>query len=195
MSLPPASTIPVTDDNKTGPPLPPPPPCGPPPPPPPPAVGDPVGGIKKRRVRSFFWKPIPEDQVKGRANLWTQLPVQQQQYYIDVQTIEELFSQTDCQSSGVTSVTRGGKTRGSLRETKDEISILDWKRGMNVGIYLKQFKKSNQDIIEDIRHGNSQSYRAELLKELLKLLPETEEVRQHDIHTHTHTHTHTQTLC
>ncbi|XP_038838292.1 FH2 domain-containing protein 1-like [Salvelinus namaycush] len=178
MSLPPASTIPVPDGNKTGPPPPPPPPCGPPPPPPPPGVGDPVGGIKKRRVRSFFWKPIPEDQVKGRANLWTQLPVQQQQYYIDVQTIEELFSQTDCQSSGVTSVTRGGKARGSLRETKDEISILDLKRGMNVGIYLKQFKKSNQDIIEDIRYGNSQSYGAELLKELLKLLPETEEVKK-----------------
>nr|XP_046175429.1 FH2 domain-containing protein 1-like [Oncorhynchus gorbuscha]XP_046175430.1 FH2 domain-containing protein 1-like [Oncorhynchus gorbuscha] len=177
MSLPPASTIPVPDGNKTGPPLPPPPPppCGPPPPPPPPGAVDPIGGIKKRRVRSFFWKPIPEDQVKGRTNLWTQLPVQQQQYYIDVQTIEELFSQTDCQSSGVT---RGGKARGSLRETKDEISILDWKRGMNVGIYLKQFKKSNQDIIEDIRYGNSQSYGAELLKELLKLLPETEEVKK-----------------
>ncbi|KAK6291618.1 hypothetical protein J4Q44_G00374020 [Coregonus suidteri] len=178
MSLPPASTIPVTDGNKTGPPPPPPPPCGPPPPPPPPGAGDPVGGIRKRRVRSFFWKPIPEDQVKGRANLWTQLPVQQQEYYIDVQTIEELFGQTDCQSPGVTSVTRGGKARGSLRETKDEISILDWKRGMNVGIYLKQFKKSNQDIIEDIRYGNSQSYGAELLKELLKLLPETEEVKK-----------------
>ncbi|XP_052351684.1 FH2 domain-containing protein 1-like [Oncorhynchus keta] len=185
MSLPPASTIPIPDGNKTGPPLPPPPlpppppppPCGPPPPPPPPGAVDPIGGIKKRRVRSFFWKPIPEDQVKGRTNLWTQLPVQQQ-YYIDVQTIEELFSQTDCQSSGVTSVTRGGKARGSLRETKDEISILDWKRGMNVGIYLKQFKKSNQDIIEDIRYGNSQSYGAELLKELLKLLPETEEVKK-----------------
>eukprot|EP00063_Salmo_salar_P037497 XP_014012332.1 PREDICTED: FH2 domain-containing protein 1-like [Salmo salar] len=49
---------------------------------------------------------------------------------------------------------------------------------MNVGIYLKQFKKSNQDIIEDIRYGNSHSYGAELLKELLKLLPETEEVKK-----------------
>jgi len=36
--------------------------------------------------------------------------------------------------------------------------------------------RSNQAIIEDIRHGNSEFYGAEPLKELFKLLPESEEV-------------------
>ncbi|XP_022616854.1 FH2 domain-containing protein 1-like, partial [Seriola dumerili] len=166
------------------PPPPPPPPLLPPPPPPPllpliPGLGDPAGGglRKKKRVRSFYWKTIPEEQVKGRPNLWTQSPVQQQ-YQIDVHTIEELFGQNDCQSKDKATPTRGGRNRSSFRETKEEISILDSKRGMNVGIFLKQFKRSNQTIVDDIRQGNSESYGAEPLRELLKLLPETEEVKK-----------------
>ncbi|KAJ8008564.1 hypothetical protein DPEC_G00106200 [Dallia pectoralis] len=123
-------------------------------------------------------KPIPEDKVKGRANVWTQSPGQQQQYKIDVQTIEELFGQTDCQSPGVTMATRGGKARSSVTETKDKIRILNSKTEMNVGIYLKHFRKSNQEIIQDIRNGNSKPYGAALLQDLLKLLPETEEAKK-----------------
>ncbi|XP_070786089.1 FH2 domain-containing protein 1-like [Enoplosus armatus] len=175
-----------TEGNRTKPPLlppPPPPPLPPPPPPPPmppllPGLGNPVEGLrKKRRVRSFFWKTIPEDQVKGRANLWTQGRVQQQ-YQIDVQTIEELFGQNDRQSNTKATPTRGGKTRSSFREAKEEVSILDSKRGMNIGIFLKQFKRANQTIVDDIHHGNSEPYGAEPLRELLKLLPEAEEVKK-----------------
>ncbi|XP_040887510.1 FH2 domain-containing protein 1-like isoform X2 [Toxotes jaculatrix] len=178
------------EGNRTKPPPPtlvppPPPPLLPPPPPPPippllPGLGDPAGGglRKKKRVRSFFWKTIPEEQVKGRANLWTQGRVQQQ-YQIDVQTIEELFGQSDGQSNAkaTPTPTRGGRSRSSFRESKEEVSILDSKRGMNIGIFLKQFKRSNQTIVDDIRHGNSEPYGAEPLRELLKLLPETEEVK------------------
>ncbi|XP_053475370.1 FH2 domain-containing protein 1 isoform X2 [Ictalurus furcatus] len=49
---------------------------------------------------------------------------------------------------------------------------------MNMGIFLKQFKKSNQAVVEDIRLGNSTQFRLEPLKELLKLLPEEEEIRK-----------------
>ncbi|KAL4640405.1 FH2 domain-containing protein 1 [Arapaima gigas] len=163
---------------------PPPPPPGmplpPPPPPPPPGMGDSTAQAarKRRRVRSFFWKTIPEEKVRGKPNIWT-LAVRQQQYQIDVRTVEELFGQQEeprHASRGAT--TRDSRTRTSFKEIKEEITILDPKRGMNVGIFLKQFKKSNQSIIEDIRHGNSQLYGPEPLKELLKLLPETEEVKK-----------------
>ncbi|XP_063277426.1 FH2 domain-containing protein 1-like isoform X2 [Prinia subflava] len=59
-----------------------------------------------------------------------------------------------------------------------EVSILDAKRSMNIGIFLKQFKKSAESIIEDIYHGRSQPYDSELLHEFLKLLPEAEEVKK-----------------
>ncbi|XP_053716992.1 FH2 domain-containing protein 1-like [Synchiropus splendidus] len=159
------------------PPPPPPPPLHPPPPLPPllPALGDLAEGLrKKKRVRSFYWKTIPEEQVKGRANLWT-LDRVQEKYQIDVQTIEELFGQNES-SQPTVPLSRGGKARGSFRETKDEVCILDAKRGMNIGIFLKQFKRASQVIVDDIHHGNSEAFGVEPLKELLKLLPETEEV-------------------
>uniref|UniRef100_A0A3B4FI11 FH2 domain-containing protein n=1 Tax=Pundamilia nyererei TaxID=303518 RepID=A0A3B4FI11_9CICH len=151
-------------------------------------LGHPAGGLKKkRRVRSFFWKTIPEEQVKGRLNLWTQGQVKQK-YEIDAQTVEELFGQHDGQSKTLATPARGGKTSSSFRETKQEVSILDAKRGMNIAIFLKQFKRSNETIVDEICHGNSEAFGVERLREMLKLLPESEEVR--DTHTHTHTHTH-----
>ncbi|KAI1887438.1 hypothetical protein AGOR_G00190300 [Albula goreensis] len=160
-----------------------PPPLPPPPPPPPPGTGNPTHGLrKKRRVRSFFWKTIPEEKVRGKPNIWT-LAVRQQQYQIDVRTVEELFGQQEEQMrstshSGGSRSSRGSLTRGASFKDTDEISILDSKRGMNVGIFLKQFKKSNVSIIEDIRFGNSKPYGSGPLKELLKLLPESEEARK-----------------
>uniref|UniRef100_A0A8C6UFU3 FH2 domain containing 1 n=1 Tax=Neogobius melanostomus TaxID=47308 RepID=A0A8C6UFU3_9GOBI len=167
-------------DAPPAPPLPPPPGA----PPPPPLPGS-HGGRKKRRVRSFFWKPIPEEKVRGKPNIWTLAVQQQQQFQIDVRSVEELFGQQEEVTGGSRGLTAtgGGSTRlsrpRSFKEsTKEEISILDSKRGMNVGIFLKQFKKSNRVIVEDIRKGEGKAYGAELLKDLLKLLPDVEEVKK-----------------
>uniref|UniRef100_A0A3Q2EB16 FH2 domain containing 1 n=1 Tax=Cyprinodon variegatus TaxID=28743 RepID=A0A3Q2EB16_CYPVA len=151
-------------------PPPPPPPPGVPPPPPPLSTNHNIR--KKRRVRSFFWKTIPEEKVRGKPNIWT-LAVRQQQYQIDVRSVEELFGQ---QEDAATAGLRGstGTTGTSTRLS----SILDSKRGMNVGIFLKQFKKSNYSIVEDIRRGEGKVYGAELLKDLMKLLPDTEEIKK-----------------
>ncbi|XP_061566382.1 FH2 domain-containing protein 1-like [Cololabis saira] len=128
------------------------------------------------RMDAFFFTSVKyEMQVKGSPNLWTQGQVQQR-FQIDVRRMEELFCQDQRQSQA--KATRGGKTRGSFRDAREEVSILDTKRGMNVGIFLKQFKRSNQTMVDDIRHGNSESFGAEPLRELLKLLPETDEVRK-----------------
>ncbi|XP_070829574.1 FH2 domain-containing protein 1 [Chaetodon trifascialis] len=166
------------------PPLPPPPPGAPPPPPPPATTSANHNARKKRRVRSFFWKPIPEEKVRGKPNIWT-LAVRQQQYQIDVRSVEELFGQQEEAVMGVRGSTssagtsaRVSRSRSFKESSKDEISILDSKRGMNVGIFLKQFKRSNRSIVEDIRHGEGKIYGAELLKDLLKLLPDAEEIKK-----------------
>ncbi|XP_045904128.1 FH2 domain-containing protein 1 [Micropterus dolomieu] len=164
------------------PPLPPPPPGAPPPPPPPASTNH--NARKKRRVRSFFWKPIPEEKVRGKPNIWT-MAVRQQQYQIDVRSVEELFGQQEEAVTGIRGATpdtgtstRVSRSRSFKESSKDEISILDSKRGMNVGIFLKQFKKSNRSIVEDIRQGEGKIYGAELLKDLLKLLPDAEEIKK-----------------
>ncbi|XP_041839751.1 FH2 domain-containing protein 1 [Melanotaenia boesemani] len=166
------------------PPLPPPPPGVPPPPPPPATMSTNHNVRKKRRVRSFFWKPIPEEKVRGKPNIWT-LAVRQQQYQIDVRSVEELFGQQEEAGTGIRGVisTTGAtahvsRCRSFKESSKDEISILDSKRGMNVGIFLKQFKKSNHSIVEDIRRGEGKIYGAELLKDLVKLLPDAEEIKK-----------------
>ncbi|XP_037532994.1 FH2 domain-containing protein 1-like [Nematolebias whitei] len=168
-------------ENGTRPPNPSPPlPPPPPPPPPPPVPLEPnqrVEDLKKKRVRSFFWRTIPEEQVKGRANVWTQGPVQQN-FDIDVQEIEELFGQKERQSNATAPPTRGVTTRAPFRATKEEVFILDPKRGLTVGIFLKQFRRSNQAIVDDVRHGNSESLGAGPLRELLKLLPEKDEAKK-----------------
>ncbi|CAL8383930.1 unnamed protein product [Arctogadus glacialis] len=138
--------------------------------------GDPSTGQKKRRVRSFLWKTIPAEKVRGGANLWSQ--GQGQQHEMDISTIHELFGQKDRPSTPGSALNRAGPGRTSCREPKEEVSILNSKRGMNVAIFLKQFKRSNHSMVEDIRHGNSAMFGAEPLRELLKLLPETEEVKK-----------------
>ncbi|KAM6940869.1 FH2 domain-containing protein 1 [Lycodopsis pacificus] len=174
-SLPSAGDAPHTSKHE----VPPPPPL----PPPPPTFTN-HNARKKRRVRSFFWKPIPEEKVRGKPNIWT-MAVRQQQYQIDVRSVEELFGQQEDTATGA----RGGapasgtsthlsRTRSFKESSKDEISILDSKRGMNVGIFLKQFKKSNRSIVEDVRRGEGKTYGAELLRDLLKLLPDVEEIKK-----------------
>ncbi|NXD83579.1 FHDC1 protein, partial [Halcyon senegalensis] len=128
---------------------------------------------KKKRMRSFFWKTIPEEQVRGKNNIWT--IAARPQYQIDTKTIEELFGQ---QEETKPQDPRGRSLKSSFKETKEEVSILDAKRSMNIGIFLKQFKKSAESIIEDIYHGRSEPYGSELLHEFLKLLPEAEEVKK-----------------
>ncbi|CAJ0946953.1 unnamed protein product [Ranitomeya imitator] len=60
----------------------------------------------------------------------------------------------------------------------ESVSLLDSKRSMNIGIFLKQFKKSAEHIVEDIRKGKCDLYDSETLQELVKMSPEAEEVKK-----------------
>lgn len=108
------------------PPLPPPPPGAPPPPPP--STTSTNHARKKRRVRSFFWKPIPEEKVRGKPNIWT-LAVRQQQYQIDVRSVEELFGQQEEAATALRETTpvtgtssRVSRSRSFKESRKDEVS-------------------------------------------------------------------------
>lgn len=129
-TVPSLSDAPDTSQHEAPPPppLPPPPPGAPPPPPPPATTSTSHNARKKRRVRSFFWKPIPEEKVRGKPNIWT-LAVRQQQYQIDVRSVEELFGQQEEALTGMrgsTPVTgtsaRISRTRSFKESSKDEVS-------------------------------------------------------------------------
>lgn len=62
------------------------------------------------------------------------------------------------------------------RKESSEIALLDGKRSLNVNIFLKQFRSSNEDIIQLIRDGAHDDIGAEKLRGLLKILPEVDEL-------------------
>ncbi|XP_030672104.1 FH2 domain-containing protein 1 isoform X2 [Nomascus leucogenys] len=116
-------------------------PSSPPPPPPPPLPGEspippPPPGLpptthmngyshlgKKKRMRSFFWKTIPEEQVRGKTNIWTLAARQEHHYQIDTKTIEELFGQQE--DTTKSSLPRRGRTlNSSFREAREEVKKL-----------------------------------------------------------------------
>ncbi|XP_016369139.1 FH2 domain-containing protein 1 [Sinocyclocheilus rhinocerous] len=147
------------------------PPLAPPLPPPLP-VRNPAG--RKRRVRSFYWKPIPEDRVKQQngPNLWSS----RDPFHIDIRAIEELFGYEDTPSFTTTCCVIG-RRHASEKDLRPQITILDSKRSLNVCIFLKHFKKSSESLLDDILRGNTGVFSVESLRELLKLLPEEDEVK------------------
>lgn len=93
-----------------------------PPLPPPLLLGDPVQ--KKRRVRSFYWKPIPEERVKrqDRPNLWTLgRHSRETSYHIDIRAIEELFGQRDDTRSPAAADRRMTRGRGSVKDLREQV--------------------------------------------------------------------------
>lgn len=57
-----------------------------------------------------------------------------------------------------------------------QVTLLDPKKSMNVNIFLKQFRKPIEVIIDLLRAGDPRAFGVEKLKGLSKVLPQTDEV-------------------
>ncbi|KTG20481.1 hypothetical protein cypCar_00036770 [Cyprinus carpio] len=88
---------------------------------------------KKRRVRSFYWKPIPEDRVKQQdgPNLWSLGQSSRDPLHIDIRAIEELFGHEDTPSATTTSATTStttsatiGRRRASVKDLRPQVKNL-----------------------------------------------------------------------
>ncbi|KAM4697233.1 FH2 domain-containing protein 1-like [Discoglossus pictus] len=181
--------------TKNSPPRPPPPPCPPPPlpgrtslpPPPPPPSRDGTliqtapslplrfGDQHRLRLRNFNWDALPAERVLAGHNLWTCGP-QEPNIQLDLSHMEELFAQRE--EARKTRVSRSFRARATRGPTEPEVTLLDAKKSMNLGIYLKQFKRPVHVMIEDIKRGVGSNFGADKLGELQKLLPEKAEVKK-----------------
>ncbi|XP_023198148.1 FH2 domain-containing protein 1-like [Xiphophorus maculatus] len=157
---------------------PPPPPPPPPPAPPPPAFFGSCD-IQRRSMKKLNWDTLPNHHVLGKLNVWTSKRTQRD-LVLDIQTMEELFSHDDKSASlRASNVFSLSKSDGmNLCGQESQVTILDSKRSMNIGIFLRHFKRPVSEIVEDIRQGNWQRFGNGKLKELCKLLPEESEVKQ-----------------
>lgn len=63
-----------------------------------------------------------------------------------------------------------------LKKESKEISFIDPKKNLNLNIFLKQFKCSNEEFVSMVQKGDCSKFDVESLKQLLKLLPEKHEI-------------------
>ncbi|PWA23629.1 hypothetical protein CCH79_00005887 [Gambusia affinis] len=134
--------------------------------------------VRQSRLRKLNWERIPKEKVEGRKSVWSGVAPDEDEFPIDLHSLDELFGQKDSMPRNRTVTLRRRSALLRCRSPQDslgEIFLLDSKRSMNIGIFLRQFKMPAKEIIEDIRHGVGDRYGAEKLAELSKLLPDSEE--------------------
>ncbi|CAH2053977.1 unnamed protein product, partial [Iphiclides podalirius] len=201
---PPAPAPPMPSSVPVAPPAPPaPPPLAPrgPPPPPPPAGSAPPPPapapatlerlpqqetpIPKTKMKTINWNKIPNSKVIGQNNIWALVASSHKhspKAELDWSEIEGLFCQQIQPTGSAGSSPRLGRSpicdssgERKPRKESSEITLLDGKRSLNVNIFLKQFRSSNEDIIQLIREGSHDDIGTEKLRGLLKILPEIDE--------------------
>ncbi|XP_037939301.1 formin-J isoform X2 [Teleopsis dalmanni] len=137
----------------------------------------------KAKMKTINWGKIPPSKVIGKENIWTIVATNHQDRPmtdIDWNEMEGLFCLQSTSAQGSPKLGRDGNGCDTLdrksKKENTEITLLDGKRSLNVNIFLKQFRTSNEDIIQLIRDGEHDDIGAEKLRGLLKILPEVDEL-------------------
>ncbi|XP_049319483.1 inverted formin-2 isoform X2 [Astyanax mexicanus] len=171
-----------------GPPPPPPLPGmpGPPPPPPCPGMGDVIvahnvqclgraysapvksGPYPTLRMKKLNWQKLNSRAVTDGRCIWASVQTDQV-LEPNYNSIEQLFSLPVAEPKDKNPV-------APVKKEPKEISFIDPKKNLNLNIYLKQFKCSNEDFVAMIQKGDRSKFDVEVLKQLLKLLPEKHEI-------------------
>ncbi|XP_018378457.1 PREDICTED: uncharacterized protein LOC108771055 isoform X2 [Trachymyrmex cornetzi] len=138
--------------------------------------------IPKTKMKTINWNKIPNHKVIGKRNIWSLVANDYQNSTmsdLDWAEMEGLFCQQVppmvLPASYSTSYGTGVDIERRRREPT-EIALLDGKRSLNVSIFLKQFRSSNENIIQLIKEGGHDDIGAEKLRGLLKILPEVDEL-------------------
>uniref|UniRef100_UPI00358E98FD inverted formin-2 isoform X3 n=1 Tax=Myxine glutinosa TaxID=7769 RepID=UPI00358E98FD len=119
-----------------------------------------------RKMKKLNWKKLPNHPLTAGSSLWLSGELDLPEP--DFSAIEEFFSQVEPPSK---------KSSTPVNKVEpQEISFLDSQKSLRLNIFLKQFKCSNDEIIEMIRRGDKEKLDEEKLKQLLKLLPEEDEI-------------------
>merc|ERR1712106_1080796 len=182
-----------------GPPPPPPPPGmrGPPPPPPPGGGPPPPPGSfgppkplqpemnlpqldtpkPKNKMKTLAWNKLPVNKIFGKNNIWTKIGKsfeKEKESPIDFRDMEQLFCLV---APKAPEAEKKGESNNKQSNNKaSEINLLDGKRTLNINIFLKQFRSSNEDIIEMVVTGDFHEFEPEKLRGLMKILPEQDEI-------------------
>ncbi|XP_058663255.1 inverted formin-2-like isoform X3 [Ammospiza caudacuta] len=120
------------------------------------------------RMKVLHWQKLPCDVVRQSHSIWAVMPSSSKELVEpDYASLELLFS--------VPSRIPMEKTGPKIKKTK-EITFIGPKKSLLLSIFLKQFKCSNEEIAAMIQKGDRSKLDAEILRQLLKLLPEDQEI-------------------
>lgn len=130
-------------------------------------------------MKTINWNKIPLYAFK-QDSVWDDVSKMNDSIGVEYGKLEELFSQK-VTSPTASTLSPGAEDANKVMTRKNsqshaEVTLLDPKKSMNVNIFLKQFRKSNDVIIDQIKQGDARALGVEKLKGLLKLLPQTDEI-------------------
>ncbi|XP_064279234.1 inverted formin-2-like isoform X6 [Passer domesticus] len=120
------------------------------------------------RMKLLHWQKLPSDVVRQSHSIWAVMPSSSKELVEpDYASLELLFS--------VPSRIPTEKPGPKIKKT-NEITFIGPKKSLLLSIFLKQFKCSNEEIAAMIQKGDRTKLDAEVLRQLLKLLPEDQEI-------------------
>ncbi|CAG2106665.1 unnamed protein product [Medioppia subpectinata] len=155
-------------------------------------------------MKSINWSKISSDKIisADKPNLWSLVAAQHKSDFhpnVDFSELEELFRQSSnnsapnsCpgsprlqrrpHSSEIVGSPFNSLERKTLKrlsgeyQTPVELQLLDAKKSLNVNIFLKQYRGSIEELTNKISCGDHKEIGTERLKNLLKILPESNEI-------------------
>ncbi|XP_045917648.1 inverted formin-2-like isoform X2 [Micropterus dolomieu] len=119
------------------------------------------------RMKKLNWQKLRT--VTDGHSMWALVQREPPPREPDYSSIEQLFCLP------VTEHKDKGAAAPVKKEPK-EITFIDPKKNLNLNIFLKQFKCTNEDFVAMIQNGDRARFDVEVLKQLLKLLPEKHEI-------------------
>ncbi|KAM3918521.1 inverted formin-2 isoform 2-T3 [Leptodactylus fuscus] len=120
------------------------------------------------KMKKLNWQKLPSNVAKDGHSMWASVSTIEETPEPNYSSIEQLFC--------FPQATVKDKAATPVKKPPKEISFLDPKKNLNLNIFLKQFKCSNEEVIGMIEKGDRSKFDIEVLKQFLKLLPEKHEV-------------------
>ncbi|KAG7461247.1 hypothetical protein MATL_G00208030 [Megalops atlanticus] len=126
-----------------------------------------AGRCPTLRMKKLNWQKLPSRVVTDSSSMWTSVQMESP-LEPDYSSIEQLFClpQTELKS----------RDAAPVKKEPKEISFVDAKKSLNLNIFLKQFKCSNEEFVAMVIKGDRSKFDVEMLKQLQKLLPEKHEI-------------------
>ncbi|XP_060118198.1 inverted formin-2 [Heteronotia binoei] len=121
------------------------------------------------RMKKLNWQKLPSNVVREGHSMWASATTSIEEVIEpDYSSIEQLFCFPQTKPKE--------KEAAPVKIEPKEITFLDSKKSLNLNIFLKQFKCKNEEVVEMIQKGDRAKFDVEVLKQLLKLLPEKHEI-------------------